>query len=93
MITIKNASGEIIKTIDSDLNKNLLKTLAAEWVDIPSACYTGICGACICEIEQWEDLIDKEAVTASGFPLADEEVMTCIAKQNKEWDIVLKSMY
>ncbi len=39
--------------------------------------------------------INKEATTAPGFPLADEEVMTCIAKVKADADgeIVLKSMY
>lgn len=94
-ITIKNAAGEIIKTLDADLNKTLLKQLEAEWIEIPSACFTGICGACMCEIEKWEEFINKEATTASGFPLADEEVMTCIAKvkTGTDWEIILKSMY
>lgn len=94
-ITIKNASWETIKTFNADLNKTLLKQLEAEWVEIPSACFTWICWACMCEIEEWWDFIDKEAVTASGFPLADEEVMTCIAKikSNQGWGIILKSMY
>jgi ferredoxin len=94
-ITIKNATWEIIKTFDADLNKTLLKQLEAEGIEIPSACFTWICWACMCEIEKWEELINKEATTAPGFPLADEEVMTCIAKVNKDldWEIVLKSMY
>lgn len=94
-ITIKNASWEIIKTLDADLNKTLLKQLEAEWIEIPSACFTGICGACMCEIEKWEEHINKEATTAPGFPLADEEVMTCIAKvtSDEDGEIVLKSMY
>ena len=94
-ITIKNAAGEILKTLDADLNKTLLKQLEAEWIEIPSACFTGICWACMCEIEKWEEFINKEATTAPGFPLADEEVMTCIAKVNSDadWEIVLKSMY
>lgn len=94
-ITIKNASGEVIKTLDADINKTLLKQLEAEGVEIPSACFTGICGACMCEIEEWEEHINKEATTAPGFPLADEEVMTCIAKvkADAQWEIVLKSMY
>jgi ferredoxin len=94
-ITIKNASGDIVKTLDADLNKTLLKQLEAEGIEIPSACFTGICGACMCEIEQGEEFVEKEAITASGFPLSDEEVMTCIAKvkTDSEGEIVLKSMY
>ncbi|MCP4524104.1 MAG: (2Fe-2S)-binding protein [Candidatus Gracilibacteria bacterium] len=94
-ITIKNAGGDIVKTLDADINKTLLKQLEAEGIEIPSACFTGICGACMCEIEEGEDGINKEAITASGFPLADEEVMTCIAKVKPDYkgEIVLKSMY
>jgi hypothetical protein len=49
----------------------------------------------MCEIEKWEEHINKEATTAPGFPLADEEVMTCIAKvtSDEDGEIVLKSMY
>ena len=49
-ITIKNAAWETLKTLDADMNKTLLKQLEAEWIEIPSACFTGICGACMCEI-------------------------------------------
>jgi hypothetical protein len=49
----------------------------------------------MCEIEKGEEFVNKEATTAPGFPLADEEVMTCIAKVNSDEDgeIILKSMY
>ncbi len=94
-ITIKNASWEIIKTLDADLNKTLLKQLEGHWVEIPSACFTWICGACMCEIEKGEEFVNKEATTAPGFPLADEEVMTCISKitSDQDGEIILKSMY
>ena len=94
-ITIKNASWKIIKTLDAEINKTLLKQLEEHGVEIPSACFTGICGACMCEIESGAEFINKEATTAPGFPLADEEVMTCISKitSDQDWEIVLKSMY
>jgi hypothetical protein len=40
----------------------------------------------MCEIESGEEFINKEATTAPGFPLADEEVMTCIAKVQSDED-------
>ncbi len=94
MITIKNASWEVIKTIDSDLNKTLLKQLEAEWIQLAAACYTGICWACMCEIESWEENVNKSFRWEPWFPLWDEEVMTCIAGvKNTEKDIVLKTIY
>jgi ferredoxin len=42
-LIIKNAEGEILKELDAEVNKTLLKQLEAEGVEIPAACYTGIC--------------------------------------------------
>lgn len=94
MITIKNSSWEVIKTIEADLSKTLLKQLQEEWIEIASACYTGICWACMCEIESWWENIDKSFRWEPGFPLWEEELMTCIAwVKDKEKDIVLKTIY
>ena len=94
MITIKNSNGDIIKEIDAELNKTLLKQLEAEWISLPAACYTGMCWACMCHIESWEENVDKSFRWEPWFPLADEEVMTCIAwLKDKDKDIVLKTIY
>lgn len=58
-LIIKNSEGETIKELDADVNKTLLKQLEDEGVSIPAACYTGICGACICEIESGEASVNK----------------------------------
>jgi ferredoxin len=77
------------------VNKTLLKQLEAEGVEIPAACYTGICWACICEIEKGEDNINKNFRGEPGFPMGDEEVMTCIAgvKADENDEVILKMMY
>ncbi len=94
MITIKNSNWEVIKKIDADLNKTLLKQLEAEGISLPAACYTGMCWACMCHIESWEENVDKSFRWEPWFPLWDEEVMTCIAwLKDKDKDIVLKTIY
>lgn len=94
MIIIKDANGNILKKIDADISKNLLAQLTEAWVDIPAACYTGICGACMCEVEQGSENIEKNFSGQEGFPTDDSEVMTCIGGvKNKDQDIILKSMY
>lgn len=94
MITIKNANWEVIKTIEADLKRTIYRQLQKEWVELPSACFTWICGACICEIESWSENIEKDYKWEPGFPLAQEEVMTCIAwVKNKDIDIVLRTMF
>lgn len=94
-ITLLDVSGNIVKQFPADLKKTLLSQLTDAGVEIPNACRAGLCGACICQIEWGEKVIDKSKITEPGFPLADEEVMTCIAGlgQDVTEDIVLKMIY
>ena len=50
-ITVKNSAGEVIKTIDAEVGKTLLSQLNGSDIQVPSACHTGMCGACMCRIE------------------------------------------
>jgi len=94
MITIKNASWEVIKTIESDISKTLLKQLQESWVEMAYACHTGICGACMCQIESGSENVNKSFKWEPWFPLWDDEVMTCIAWViNKDENIILKTIY
>lgn len=93
-IIIKDASWEVIKTLDGDVTRNLLKQLTDKWVEISYACHTGICWACMCLIEKWEDSVIKNFKGEPWFPLADEEIMTCIAGIKEiDGDVILKKIY
>ena len=59
MITIKDSLWNVIKEIPADVNKTLLEQLTEAGIDIPAACYTGVCWACMCEIEKGSDKINK----------------------------------
>ncbi|MCH2189039.1 2Fe-2S iron-sulfur cluster binding domain-containing protein [Candidatus Gracilibacteria bacterium] len=93
-ITVKNASGDIIKAIDAQVGKTLLSQLNANDIQVPSACHAGVCGACMCRIESGESAIQKDFRSEPGFPLDDSEVMTCIAsvKENENEDITLVTL-
>ncbi len=94
MITIKNSEWKIIKQFSGDLSKTLLKQLELEWIKLDAACYKWDCAACLCEIEDWEENINKSFRWEPGFPLGDEEVMTCIAWiKDENQDIVLKTIF
>ena len=94
MIIIKNKDWEIIKTIESDISKTLLKQLQEAWVEMAYACHTGICGACMCQIESGSENVVKSFRWEPGFPLWDDEVMTCIwGIKDKDIDMVLKTIY
>ena len=94
MIIIKNKDWEIIKTIEADLSKTLLRQLQDSEVEMAYACHTGICGACMCQIESGSENVNKSFKWEPWFPLWDDEVMTCIAWViNKDQEIILKTIY
>lgn len=94
MITIKDSNWNILKEIKADLSKTLLEQLTEAWVDIPAACYTGICGACMCEVEKWTENLEKNFKGEEWFPTDESEVMTCIAwVKDENAEIILKSIY
>lgn len=94
-ITIKNAEGNLIKSVDADAKKTLLSQLEAQAVEIPNACRAGMCAACMCTIEKGEEYILKDFRGEPAFPLGDDEVMTCIGglKDIEDGEIILKTMY
>lgn len=94
MIIIKDSSWNVLKEIPADLNKTLLEQLVENWVDIPAACYTWICWACMCEVEAGSSEINKNFKWEEGFPTDEAEVMTCIAwVKDPNAEIILKSIY
>lgn len=93
-ITIKDKEGKIIKTFPANIWKKLISELREKDVEVHSACNTWMCWACMFSIESWWENVVKNLKWEPAFPLADEEVMTCIAWiKNDDTDIVLKNIY
>ena len=84
-IKVKSQTWEI-KEVDIKPNKSLLKELEKAGYEILHACNTGACWACMCKATKWSEFIDKAGLNEPMFPLAEEEVMTCIATVKPEWD-------
>lgn len=78
-IQVTNSSGNVIKNVDIQDGKTILWELERADVEIPNACRTWMCGACMCTIVSWEDQIVKDFRGEPAFPLGENEVMTCIA--------------
>ena len=94
MITVKNSKWEIIKSISWDTKKTILKQLNEAWVELPSACFTWICGACLCNVESWREKIIDNFRWEAWFPLAPEEIMTCISWiKDENSEVVLQTIY
>lgn len=78
-ICVENSEGILIKELPLDIGKTLLKQLESAWVEIPNACRTWMCAACLCNIVQWWEYLIKDFRWEPAFPLGEDEVMTCIA--------------
>ncbi len=78
-IIVKNASWEVIKEFEQDINKTLISQMRDADLNVLSACHHWICWACIYKVNNgWENII-KDFKWSPWFPLWDDEVMTCIA--------------
>lgn len=78
-VQIENNQQETIAKLDIEAWKNLLSQLESQDVEIPNACRTGMCGACLCMIQKWHEHVIKNMRWEPAFPLGEDEVMTCIA--------------
>lgn len=93
-VRIENAAGEFMKEMLIDANRVLLSQLEASGIEIPNACRSGICASCLCHIVQGGEYIEKSLRGEPGFPLAEEEVMTCISGiRDTDETIILRTMY
>lgn len=78
-VQMQNNAGDTIWNIEIEPGKNLLSQLESQDVEIPNACRTGMCGACLCMIQKWHEHVIKNMRWEPAFPLWEDEVMTCIA--------------
>lgn len=93
-ITIKDIQGNIEKQVEVDSNSPILTQLEKAGVFMQSACQAGICWACICNVESGGEKLNKNGFWEPGFPLADDEIMTCIwAVSNANDEVVLRKIY
>ncbi len=93
-ITIKDKNNKILKSFPINIWKKLISQLKDNNIEVNSACNIWICWACMFNIESWKENIIKNFKWEPGFPLWDEELMSCIAwVKNEETNIVLKNIY
>lgn len=92
-IIVKNNAWEILTSIQIEAEKTLLKQLEAQGIEIPNACRIGICASCLCTAEQGSEHLIKNLTGEPAFPLAEEEIMTCIGwVADTEEEIILTTM-
>jgi ferredoxin len=77
-LRIEDASWKLIKELEVNTLKPLLTQLEAAWVEIPNACRTWMCAACLCNDPTGDDNLNKTLRWEPAFPLWEGEIMTCI---------------
>lgn len=92
-IRVENAAGELIKELEVNSQKPLLRQLELEGVEIPNACRTGICASCLCNAPNWDIHLNKSLRWEPAFPLGEWEIMTCIGGvEDTDETIILQTM-
>ena len=92
-VQVQDSSWDLIQALEVWEGKTLLWELEKASIEIPNACRTGMCGACMCNIISWEASVIKNFKGEPAFPLWDDEVMTCIAWiKESETQIILQTI-
>jgi len=78
-IIVKSGSGSELGLFNADATQTITSFGAEAGILIPVACGVGACGICIADIESGAEFLNKTAFGSEGFPVTEEQVLTCIA--------------
>jgi len=89
-VIIKDPKWTEVWQFIAENGKNIAELAAMHGIDIPVSCGAGVCGVCLCKVEEWKDVVKWDAFNSPLMPLKNdedwnpEEVLTCIAGFNPE---------
>ena len=89
-VIIKDPQWNEVWQFTAEDGKNIAELAAMHGVDIPVSCGAGVCGVCLCKVEEWKDAVKADAFNSPLMPLKTDEnwnpmeVLTCIAWFNPE---------
>ena len=105
-VIIKDPQWNEIWQFAAENGKNIAELAAMHGIDIPVSCGAGVCGVCLCKVEDGKDAVKWDAFNSPLMPLKSdekwnpEEVLACIAGFNSEkfddWEdhtVVLQRTY
>lgn len=84
-VIIKDNSGKELGSFEAQDEKSFQELAAMHGIDIPLACGGGVCGVCLCKVEQGADAIQSDKITTPLIPLPNDEkgnpqeVLACVA--------------
>jgi len=65
--------------------KNIVELAAMHWIKISESCKAGVCGVCLCKVEEWNSVVKPDAFNSPLIPLKSdenwnaEEILACVA--------------
>lgn len=78
-VIVKDREGKEIWTFEANDSQSLTDLAAMNGIDIPVSCGGGICWVCLCQVEEWGEIVDGNKITTPIHPLADGEILACVA--------------
>ena len=89
-VIIKDPKWTEVWQFTAEDGKNIAELAAMHGIDIPVSCGAGVCGVCLCKVEDGKDAVKWDAFNSPLMPLKNdeswnpEEVLACIAWFNPE---------
>jgi ferredoxin len=89
-VIIKDPQWNEVWQFIAEDGKNIAELAAMHWINIPVSCGAGVCGVCLCKVEEWKDVVKWDAFNSPLMPRENDEnwnpkeVLTCIAGFNPE---------
>ena len=89
-VIIKDPKWTEVWQFTAEDGKNIAELAAMHGIDIPVSCGAGVCGVCLCKVEDGKDAVKWDAFNSPLMPLKNdenwnpEEVLACIAGFNPE---------
>ena len=105
-VIIKDNNGKEIWSFEAQDEKHFQELAGMHGIDIPLACGGGVCGICLCSVEEWADAIQPDKITTPIMPLPTDEngdpkeILACTAgvkseifNDGKSHTIILQKSY
>jgi len=89
-VIIKDPQWNEVGQFVAEDGKNIAELAAMHGIDIPVSCGAGVCGVCLCKVNEWKETVKADAFNSPLMPLKTdenwnpEEVLACIAGFNPE---------
>lgn len=89
-VIIKDPQWNEVGQFTAEDGKNIAELAAMHGIDIPVSCGAGVCGVCLCKVNEWKDAVKADAFNSPLMPLKTdenwnpEEVLACIGGFNPE---------